>query len=459
MRILNPPAFQLITRFVTQGHERSLKAKKNIISSFIIKGLSIIISFVTLPLVLNYIDAASYGIWLTLGSIVGWFAFFDIGLTQGLRNRFAIAKAEGNHDLAQVYVSTTYAILAIIFLFVWIVFIVVNSFLDWSKILNVSDALRPQVTTLAIIVFTYFCLTFVFKIITTILTADQYPARASLIDLIGQALSMVIIVILVKTTEGSLIKLGFALSLSTLSVLIGANIVLFTGKYRRYRPKISKVEFSYTKYLLNLGIVFFIIQVAAIIQFQTAQIIIARNLGTSEVTSYHIVYKYFGILYMITNIFLAPFWSASTEAYQKNDLQWIKNAIKRYNQLNILMIAASILMLFFSNTFYRIWLGEGKVDITFTLSFWGFVYYNIMMFGAKYVFLLNGISALRIQFISSLISPIIYVFAAILLVKHFNLGPQALFIASVVANFNGYLLAPLQYHMVINRNKKGIWLK
>jgi len=459
MSFIKAEALQFISRFITQGHERSLKAKKNIISSIIIKGLSIIISFVTLPLVLDYIDASSYGIWLTLGSIVGWFAFFDIGLTQGLRNRFAVAKADGDHNLAQVYVSTTYAILAIIFLIVWIAFIIVNNFLDWSKILNVSSTLKPDVTTLAIIVFTYFCLTFVFKIITTILTADQFPAKASLIDLIGQVLSMIIIIVLVKTTEGSLLKLGIALCLSTLSVLIGANIILFAGRYKRYRPSLSKVDFSYTKYLLNLGIVFFIIQMAAIIQFQTAQIIIARNLGTAEVTSYHIVYKYFGILYMITNIFLSPFWSASTEAYQKNDIQWIRNAIKRYNQLNILMILGGIVMLIFSKTFYNLWLGEGKVSITFTLSLWGFIYFNIMMYGSKYVFLLNGISALRIQFYSSLISPIVYILVAILLVKHYDLGAYALFIASVVANFNGYLLAPLQYHMVINKNKKGIWIK
>lgn len=459
MKIKDSIVYQSFIKQFTQGHERSLRAKRNIISSLLIKGSSIIISFVTLPLVLNYIDASSYGIWLTLGSMVGWFAFFDIGLTQGLRNRFAVAKAEGNHELAQTYVSTTYAILSIVFFLVWIIFIVVNNFLDWSKILNVSSDLKPEVTILAIIVFTYFCFTFVLKIITTILTADQQPASSSLIDLTGQVLSMLIIIILVKTTEGSLVKLGFALCLSTVAVLLGANLILFAGKYRRYRPMISKVDFSYTKYLLNLGVKFFIIQLAAIIQFQTAQIIIARNLGTSDVTSYHIVFKYFNILYMVSNIFLAPFWSASTEAYQKGDIQWIKNAIKRYNQLNLLLFAVSIIMLVFSKDFYRLWLGEGKVTILFSLSLWGFIYYNIMMFGAKYVFFLNGISALRIQFIASLISPFVYIPTALLLLTKFHLGAQALFIASVVANFNGYFLAPLQYHMVINKNKRGIWSK
>ena len=153
---------------------------------------------------------------LTLSSIVGWFVFFDIGLTQGLRNKFAEAKAKGDDNLAQIYVSTTYAILGIIFVGVWMIFLIANNFLDWSKILNVSESMRPEVTTLAIIVFTYFCLSFVFRIITTILLADQQPAKSSLFDLVGQVISLLIIIILVKTTEGSLIKLGLALCASPL---------------------------------------------------------------------------------------------------------------------------------------------------------------------------------------------------------------------------------------------------
>lgn len=444
---------------MTKGHERSVRAKKNIISSIIIKGFSLIAGFLMLPITLSYVDASEYGVWLTLSSIVGWFVFFDIGLTQGLRNKMAEARAKGDDNLAQVYVSTTYALLSVIFFCVWVIFIIANSFLDWAKILNVSESMRPDVTTLAIIVFTYFCLSFVFRIITTVLLANQQPAGSSLIDLIGHIVSLLVIIILVKTTEGSLIKLGIALCISPLLILIGANFLLFKKKYRKFRPLISKVKFSYARDLFQIGVVFFIIQVAGIVQFQTANIIIARNFGTADVTSYSIVYKYFGMLLMVFNIFLTPFWSASTEAFQKKDIQWIKNGIKRYNQLNILMAAVSLLMLLFSETFYRFWLGEGKVTIIFPLSLWGFIYFNLSMFGGKYGSLLNGISALRIQFIASIISPFIYIAAAILLINKFHVGVHSLFIASIIANFNGYLLGPLQYHMVINKNKRGIWIK
>jgi O-antigen/teichoic acid export membrane protein len=456
-KILIP--FTFLNNILSKGHQRSVKAKKNIIASFFIRGISIAISLILVPLTINYINTSRYGIWLTLSSIIAWFSFFDIGLTQGLRNKFAEAKAKGNDELAQVYVSTTYAILAIIFFLVWAIFLIANNFLNWAHILNVSDSMRPEISTLAIIIFTYFCLQFVLRIITTLILANQEPAKSSLIDVSGQIVSLIFIFILVKTTQGSLIKLGIALCLSPLLVLSSATLLLFKGTFKKYKPKISKIKFSYAKGLFNLGVVFFIIQVAGIIQYQTANIIIAQNFSTADVTSYNIVFKYFGILNMIFVIFLTPFWSASTEAYMKNDIQWIKNGIKKYTQLNIIMTVIGFIMLISSPTVYRVWLGEGKVNISFYLSLWGFLYFNVTIFASKYVYFLNGINALRIQFLACIFSPFIYIAVSMLLIKYYHMGVYSLFIASIIANFNGYILAPLQYYQVVNKNKKGIWIR
>lgn len=459
MSLFDLEPVKFFTKFITNGHERSVRAKKNIVSSVIIKGMSLAISFVSLPITLNYVDTSTYGVWLTLSSVVAWFSFFDIGLTQGFRNKFAEAKANGDDKLARTYVSTTYALLGIIFIGVWIVFLFVNHFLDWSRILNVDSALRPEVTNLAVIVFTYFCFSFIFKIITTILLADQQPARSSLIDLIGQSIALLLIIILTKTTEGSLVKLGIALCTSPLLALIIANIVLFNGKFKKYKPSISGVQFGHARQLFSLGVVFFVIQLAAIIQYQTANIIIARNFGTADVTAYNVVYRYFGIPYMFYLIFLTPFWSASTEAFQKQDLQWISNGMKRYSQLNILIAIGCLIMLAFAGPFYNIWLGEGKVPVEFVLSLWGCIYYLVLMYGAKYVYFLNGISALRIQFIASIISPFLYVATVMILIKWVKLGVHSLYISSVIANFNAFIIAPLQYHMIMKKGKRGLWIR
>jgi len=452
-------AIAFINGVINQGHERSVKAKKNILATIVLKGISIAISLILVPLAINYVDVSQYGVWLTISSVVVWFSFFDIGLTQGLRNKLAEAIAKEDDELAQIYVSTTYAILTLVCCALWIIFLIVNPFLNWSHILNISASMRSEVSILALIVFTYFCLQFVLRIITTVLIANQEPAITSLITVLGQIISLICIFILVKTTAGSLLKLGTIFCISPIIVYIGASIFFFRGGYKKYRPSLSKVKFSYSKGLLGLGVIFFVIQVAGIVQYETANLIIARHFSSADVTSYNIVYKYFGMLDMVFVIFLGPFWSASTEAFLKNDIAWIKKGIKRYNQLNIFLFLIGCIMLYFSHSIYDLWLGKGKVHISFYLSMWGFFYFMMTTFVATYVAFLNGINALRIQFIACLISPFLYIGIALLLIKYYQFGTYALFIASIACNFNGLILAPLQYHMVVNKQKKGIWIR
>jgi O-antigen/teichoic acid export membrane protein len=240
---------------------------------------------------------------------------------------------------------------------------------------------------------------------------------------------------------------------------LATSIYFYRKGYAPYRPSWRKVDFSKAGDLFSLGVKFFVIQVANVIQYQTANVLIANNFGPSDVTSYNIVYRYFGLLNMAFIIFLTPFWSASTEAYLKGDIQWIKNAMQKYNRLGLLLFAGGLLMLFMATDIYRLWLGEGTVDIPFALSMWGMIYFTVALFATKYVFFLNSISALRIQFYTSLITPLIFIAVTILFIKHYQMGVYSIFIASLIGGFNGIVIAPIQYYQVIHRSKKGIWVK
>ena len=128
-----------IQKFLNSGHKRTVDAKKNIVWLFGVRGLHIVINMALVPIAIQYINPVQYGVWLTLSSIMGWFAFFDIGLSNGLRNKFAEAKARGDLELARSYVSTTYAALFFIFSFLWLLFVIVNRFIDWTIILNAPE--------------------------------------------------------------------------------------------------------------------------------------------------------------------------------------------------------------------------------------------------------------------------------------------------------------------------------
>jgi len=113
-------------------------------------------------------------------------------------------------------------------------------------------------------------------------------------------------------------------------------------------------------------------------------------------------------------------------------------------------------MLIFANPFYKFWVGS-EIKIPFILSLLLYVYLITYTFGGVFNIFLNGIGAIKLQMICDVISIAVFVGSAFLFIKIFNLGIQSLVIASIISNFYGILLAPVQYYKIINNTATGIW--
>jgi len=440
-----------------QGHERTVKAKKNIVASVFIKGLSMIVGFLIIRITYDYLDQTVYGIWLTLTSFLAWFSFFEIGLGSGLRNKLAEALAVKDYDLGKAYVSTTYAILTIIVSVLALGFFIGNTFIDWTVVLNTEKELAEDLSYLALIVFGFFFLRFVFQLISVVLSADQRPAIANAFGPIGNFIVLILIYILTLTTEGSLIYLGWVLSALPFLVLFIATIYFFKNDYKHIAPSIKFVKFKYAKDLLSLGVKFFAIQIAGLIIYQSSTIIITQYFGPAEVTVYNTAYKYFSILTMGFTIIVTPFWSAYTEAWVKQEIQWIKNIVSKLLKIWIMASLGGIVMLFFANEFYAI-LTPG-LEVPFNLSLALLIYFVTYTFGGIFNMFINGVGKIKLQLILSGVSAVVFIGVSILLIEVFNLGIVSLVIASIIANIEGFLIAPIQYNKIINKRAYGIWNK
>lgn len=441
-----------IRKEISSGSARSAKAKKNIVFMLFIKGASILIGLVMVPLTLSYVDSGTYGIWLTLSSMIGWISFFDIGLNNGLKNKLAEAIATGNTELGRKYVSTTYAVLSLIFIPIMVILLIVAPLLDWQQLLNISVDDANGLLASVCVVITYFCVNFILNTINVVLLADQRPADSSFRSFIQQLVSLLIIFILVKTTSGSLLKLCIGLCLSPILVSALFNITLFSGRYKQYAPSFKYVDFHQVPVLMKLGVQFFIIQIAGVIQYQMVNFLIIRHFGSDEVTAYNIAHKYFNVMYMVWGILITPVWAAVTDAISRKDYSWVENTQKKYGKIFLLFLVGGVIMLVFSNFAYKIWVGD-KVSVSFALSAWVFIYTIVMMFGSIYVNILNGAGELKVQTIACTISPLVFLAVTYLLI-YLGYGTYSIIVGSVVANFNGFLLAPIQYkHLVKNQFK------
>ncbi len=437
-----------------EGHKRTVKAKKHIAYSLIIKGVSILIGLIFVPLILKYLDAERYGIWLTLSSILAWFSFFDVGLGNGLRNRLAESIAKKNYVLARTYISTTYAILGIVFGIAIFIFLFVNPFLNWSTILNTTKVANSILSKTATLVFIFFILSFFFKLIGNILLADQRPAVNNGFSTLANGIALILVFILTKTTDGSIFYLAIIMSGCPVLVLLLANIYFFKNDYRKISPSLKYVDFSKARDLLGLGFKFFYLRIAVIIIYSSTNLFIAQFSNQEVVTSYNISYKYLSIVYMIFSIILSPIWSAVTDAYVKNEFSWLKNTLKNLNLLLLGFSSILLILLILSPYVYNLWIGN-KVLIPHSLNLLVSIYILLLLINANYSAFINGIGKLKLSLF--LITFVLVVFLPGMYILGKAFGVNGVLIAMILAQMPSVVLQPIQVYKIINKKAKGIW--
>ncbi len=440
--------------FFTDTSNRSRNLKVNLYISYFSKILTLGITFLIVPLTIHYVNSTNYGIWLTLSSIVSWFSFFDIGFGNGMRNRFSEARAENNMEKARTYVSTTYIIVFAIFSFIWMLFFLLNFFLDWSSILNAPASMRDELFNITLIVISCFCLQMVLRLITTVLIADQKAGIASIIEMISQISTFLLIIVLKEFTKGSLIILSLALSIPPILTYLITSAYFFSKEYKKFIPKLSFFDRSVVQDIFLLGSKFFVTQMAMLIVYATSNIIITQNLDPKDVTVYNIAYKYFSVVIIIFSIMMPTLWSAFTEAWATKDVNWISKSLRKMIKTWLYFCILSIVMLFISKFLYKAWVGD-KIIIPYTLSFLLAVFCMISNWNSIWGNFLNGVGKIKLQTYISVMKCIIYFPLAIWLVK--TMGLPGISLSFIFINLPDAILYPIQARKILKFKAKGLW--
>lgn len=455
---LHTSLYRIKKQFIN-GHERSVRAKKNIALIFLLRGINVGSSILIVPLMLSYVGQTKYGIWLTLLSIVLWFEILDMGLSNGLRNKLSEALSRGHNDLALKYISTSYVLIAIVSVAFLFIFIILNQYcLDWSAILNTRDISKDELSLLALIVFGLFSVKIIVKLIYAIVYAYQNPAMKELSEVAGKLLNLLIVFVLLNTTQGSLKLLALSFCITPVLILVIFSVICFYGFFKNLAPKLNYVDLSLSKDLFGLGYKFFILQISVVVLYATDNTIIAHLFSPSDVPSYQIAQKYFGIILLAFGIILEPFWSAITEAYVKNDIHWIKGVMENLCRIWLLIILILIVMLLISEKIYRLWVGDSIV-IPFTLSLAWASFYSIQSLNHIFIYFINGVGKLRVQMLYGVIAAIINIPLSILLAKKFQFGTAGVITATLICQSAALVLYIVQYNKIINGELRGVWGK
>ena len=437
---------------------RSKKMYKNTVAMIGIRGVSMILTLISAPIMLHHVDRADYGVLLTLTSIVGWVGYMDVGLGNGLRNKLPEFLAKGDFHSAKKIVSSCYVTLAIYVALIIVIFLMVSPFVDWLGVLNSPTSDAGEIRGLTNVVFIAFCIQFLFGLINSILFAYQMPAFQSLFTFVGQFIALIALVIQVYVFDvTSVLQIGAVNSIIPPLVLFWGSIGLFRTKLEEIAPSFKLFEFKSVGSILSLGLKFFVLQMITIVLFQANSIIIARVVSPEAVVEYNLAFKYVSLLTMIFTIVITPVWSATTDAYVRKDFAWINKTISLSRKVCIASIFIGVLMVLASKFVYGIWLGKGTIDINYSTTSLILLYISFEMLYKVYGTIINGTGKVFAQMILTGVIAIIYIPLAILLGKLFGLS--GVLIANAIVFALNYLWSKVQCNKLISQTATGIWNK
>ena len=429
---------------------------KNVAGSLCIKGISIIVSLLMVPMTLEYVSSELYGIWLTLSSIMAWLNFFDIGFTLGLKNKLAESLALRDTQRGRSLVSTTYGIMIIVFvpltIFIWLII----PFIDWCSLLNVSCKYAHDIRNALYVLTTCFCLQMILNVLIAVVAAYQKSALSSLFPVIGNVLSLFVIYFLTKNNLVSLIYLALAISTMPIIVITLASFYLYKTMFKNVSPTLQYFSRTYVKDLFGLGAKFFLIQIQVIVFFQTTNILISNISGPNDVTSYNIAYKYIYTALMIYNIILTPLWPAFTDAYTKKDFSWMKTVYKKMMLLWLVSVICIIIMVLGSPLVYKLWIGN-KAQVPLLMTIAVAIYGIVNSLDSLQVYLINGTGCIKLQTYVTLIGLFFHIPLSLFIGKYIEC--YGVLVSLILVTIIYTTIFTIQINKIINNKAIGIWCK
>jgi O-antigen/teichoic acid export membrane protein len=436
--------------------ERSKKLIINVLSSFIVKIVSMAVTLTLIPISLKYTNKSTYGVWLTISSVIIWFNLFDLGLSNGLTNKLTESFAKQDSEKARKYLSTTYCFLFIIITSFSILFFLFNKIIDWNQVFNTTIP-PTELQTAITIIYLSFCLTFILKPINDLLKSQQKHFILSIIQVSGNTLALLCIFFLGDYFSTKFIFLCIALGFSYPIALLIASIVFYSTLFKKISPLISLASKKYFKDIFGISTKFFIIQTSIILILTSNNFLISHFVDNQNVTYYNIAYRLFSIISIFQVMIMTPLWPAFTDAYTLKDFNWIRSAVSRSNKLNFLLCIPLIIMFFICDHIYNLWIG-GDIKIPFEINLLIVIFVAISLFKETYVSFINGAGKLNLQALLSIIAILVQFPLAIFLVKICNLGTSGILLLNIFWVSLGLILWRTQYYTVINNKANGrIW--
>ncbi len=414
-------------------------------SASMARVIGLLASLVSVPLTYRYLGGERYGIWMVLTSFIAMMAFADLGIGNGVVNAISEAYGKDDRELAREYVTSALVLLLAVGGTLALAGAIAYPFIPWTRLFNVKSLpVASEGSRALLVLFYWFVVNIPLAVITRVQSGLQKAYWSQIVSALGNILSLLGL-FLVIAKHGSLAWLVFASTFGTILATILNGWLLFK-KHPWLIPAWHAYRGYRAKRLLKLGILFFVLQVAAALGYTSDNIVIAQVLGAAAVATYAVPQKLFSFVSLIVSMGTTPLWPAYGEAMARGDAAWMRRAFwVSLRAALAFSIPISTVLALAGPWLLRVMMGKSlhaPLSLLIVLGLWGIVVSASQPMGM----LLNGAGVLKEQAIIATVASVSNLGLSIVLTR--RLGVIGVCLGSLVTQL---VIAFPAYFFLIRR--------
>lgn len=348
----------------TPAAERSKSLGRNVVAGLLGRVVNMTAALFTVPLTLAALGPLGYGVFQTITSVSSWVNLGSLGLGKGLLNGLVESRAHGDVASARQQIASYVAGITGVMLVAGIAFALAFPWVPWESVFPTTDATHQAAVPLTVALtvgFTGFAL--ILSFVGIAFSAYQKENRSSALSAI-RGIGMIAGLALAVAAGGGMPTVALATGVISALASIGGLIWLLVEEPSlRFRAR--DVSVPLLRSLVSKSVLFFAIDVAAILVFALDRLIILHVAGAEDVAAFDLVARLFTFGYASYQVVLSPLWPAFGDAIHRRDYDWTRRMLKKVSTLAVAGAVALMLgALLLGRPILALW--TGRSDIAFT---------------------------------------------------------------------------------------------
>ena len=383
--------------------------------------VSVIVTFFLMPFIIHSLGDRMYGLWMVIGSFLGFYWLFDFGLGSAIQRYVSRAIGKEDYKEANLVINTSLFLFLIIGLFALLISFIV-AIIAPLFIKDISELILFR--KIIIILGCSFSMGLPMRVFSGILTAHLRYDLNSGVTILKLLIRTILIVIFLKKGYGILALALITFTVDLINYIISFILARKIAKYLILSKKL--IDKTKIKSLFKYSIFTFIAQIADKLRFNIDNFVIAAFVGLNFVTVYSIasrLIQYF-INFIVSAVgLMTPVFS---HYESKGDYTAIREKFILVTKLSsYLSILIGGTLIIFGKVFIERWMGKDYLS-AYPLLVILVIPIVFALMQSPSIQLLYGISKHKFFTISNSVEGVTNLILSLILVRKFGLMGVAL---------------------------------